>query len=77
MMLLLGIFCGQKVKISLQLLAAGTILKLEFSNAFHDHAQLKRLKVNCRLKMNLYMRLKKTDKYTYVTLQTHIYAWEE
>lgn len=60
-------------------MAAGTILMLEFSNAFHDHVlvQLKRLKVNCRLKINLYMRLKKTDKYTYVTLQTHIYAWEE
>ena len=54
-------------------MAAGTILMLEFSNAFHDQVKLKRLKVNCRLKINLYMGLKKQINIPkYVTLQTHI-----
>ena len=56
-------------------MAAGTILMLEFSNAFHD--QLKRLKVNLQTEYKFVHEIKKTDKYTYVTLQTHIYAWEE
>ena len=60
-------------------MAAGTILMLEFSNAFHDHVlvQLKRLKVNLQTENKFVHEIKKTDKYTYVTLQTHTYAWEE